>query len=312
VEALKQLKETGVTAFTAKELGYVLMELRLAGYVKGIKRAGYTCAEAKQAGYVEGLKQAGYTCAEAKQAGYVQGLKQAGYTCAEAKQAGYVEGLKQAGYTCAEAKQAGYVQGLKQAGYTCAEAKQAGYTCAEMKQAGFNPRECMKGGFTFEEGEAAGYRRHIHRGVYDMPHDYTHQHWDQGQPPPRTERRLTLAARALCLRARPSARRGAGRGLSRAAARAARALLAARRRGKPALPTHARSCSWRARVAAQEIMTGMGNHFASLASLALYNTMGVPGMYTSRSRAERCGCRRPYQTGARRDRNSMAHGAACH
>jgi hypothetical protein len=130
-----------------------------------------------------------------------------------------------------------------------------------MKQAGFNPRECMEVGFTFEEGVAAGYRRHIGR-------DYTQRNWEQGQPPPRIEPRLTIAARALRLRALPSARRGAGRGRRRAAARAAGALRAARWRGKPALPTHARSCSWRARVA-QESMPGMGRNFIDGAACPL-------------------------------------------
>ena len=145
-----------------------------------------------------------------------------------------------------------------------------------MKQAGFNPRECMQAGFTFQEGQAAGY-------------SLNEFCWNRGQPPPRIEPRLTIAARALRLRALPSARRGAGRGRRRAAARAAGALSAACWRGKPALPTHARSSSWRARVA-QESMTGMGRTFVDGAacplgtappsrdpSLVLYNTMGVPG-----------------------------------
>ena len=195
-----------------------------------VKAAGYTCAEAKQAGYTcAEAKQGGYTCAEARSAGYIEGLKAAGYTCAEAKQVGY---------TCAEAKQGCYVEGLKAAGYTCAEAKQAG----------FNPRECMQAGFTFQEGRAAGFRSDSH-------------HWNNGKPPPRIEPRLTLAARALRLRPPPPGEPGRGR--RRAAARAARApcVRPGRRRGEPALPTHARSCAWRPRVAAQGDMTGMGLNF---------------------------------------------------
>ena len=73
---------------------------------------------------------------------------------------------------------------------------------------------------------------------------------------PGIEPRLTHATRAL--RLRPPLPGEAGRGRRRAAARAARALSAARRPGEPALPTHARSCAWRPRVAAQGVMTGMG------------------------------------------------------
>ena len=65
----------------------------------------------------------------------------------------------------------------------------------------------------------------------------------------------------LALRLRPPPPGQAGRGRRRAAARAARALRAARRRGEPALPTHARSCAWRPRVAAQGVLTGMGTNF---------------------------------------------------
>jgi len=187
-----------------------------------VKAAGYTCAEAKQAGY---------TCAE---------VRQGGYTCAEARQGGFtLAEMKQGGYTCAEAKQGGY---------TCAEMKQAGYTCAEAKQAGFDPRECMQAGFTLQEGRAAGYNSNEH-------------YWHQGKPPPRIEPRLTLAARALRLRPPPPGEPGRGR--RRAAARAARApcVRPGRRRGEPALPTHARSCAWRPRVAAQGDMTGMGLNF---------------------------------------------------
>ena len=77
--------------------------------------------------------------------------------------------------------------------------------------------------------------------------------WNQGKPPPRIEPRLTLAARALRLLPPPPA--SPGRGRRRATARAAR------RRVEPALPTHARSCAWRPRVAAQGVMTGMGKPF---------------------------------------------------
>jgi hypothetical protein len=170
-------------------------------------------------------------------------MKQLGFSCAEVKAMGVVQGLKAAGYTCAEAKQGGY---------TCAEAKQAGYTLAEMKQAGFIPRECMQAGFTYEEGWAAGFR-----GRFD-------HEWNGGKPPPRIEPRLNLAARALRLRPPPPGE--AGRGRRRAAAHATRALQAARRRGEPALPTHARSCAWRPRVAAQGDMTGMGKTFVDSAA----------------------------------------------
>ena len=102
----------------------------------------------------------------------------------------------------------------------------------------------MQAGFTFQEGQAAGLNQFC---------------WNRGQPPPRIEPRLTLAARALRLRPPPTGE--AGRGRRRAAARAARALRAARRRCEPALPTHARSCAWRPRVAAQGVMTGMGGAF---------------------------------------------------
>jgi hypothetical protein len=164
-------------------------------------------------------------------------MKQLGFSCAEVKAMGVVQGLKAAGYTCAEAKQGGY---------TCAEMKQGGYTCAEAKQAGFNPRECKQAGFTYEEGWAAGYGSNEH-------------HWDAGKPPPRIEPRLNLAARALRLRPPPPGE--AGRGRRRAAARAARALRAVRRRGELAPPTHARSCAWRPRVAAQGLVTGIGTTF---------------------------------------------------
>ena len=100
VDALKQLKETGVTAFTARELGYVLMEVRLAGYVEGLKQAGYSCAE---------MNQAGYTLAQIKAAGYVEGLKGVGFTCAESMSAGFtLEELRAAGYTLAEMRAAGF------------------------------------------------------------------------------------------------------------------------------------------------------------------------------------------------------------
>ena len=145
--------------------------------------------------------------------------------------------MKQFGFSCAEVKAMGMVQGLKAAGYTCAEAKQAG----------FNPRECMQAGFTHQEGKAAGYPR------WDNC-------WHEGQHPPRIEPRLTLAA-ARPPPPPPSARRGGPPQPPCRRAFGPRPLRAARRRGEPALPTHARSCAWRPRVAAQGIVTGMGTSF---------------------------------------------------
>ena len=125
VEALKQLKESGVPAFPAKELGYTLMELRLAGYSFAEVRLipGYSLAEIKAVGYVEGLKAAGIKCDEAKTAGFtLEEMRAGGYTCAEAKTAGFtLTDLRTGGYTCADAKAAGFVEGLMAAGFTCAE-----------------------------------------------------------------------------------------------------------------------------------------------------------------------------------------------
>jgi hypothetical protein len=182
---------------------------------------------------VQGLKAAGYTCAEVKQAGYTLAeMKQGGYTCAEARQVGY---------TCAEARQAGFVEGLKAAGYTCAEAKQAG----------FNPRECMQAGFTFKEGIAAGFPDFVN---YPGSSSY----WSAGKPPPRIEPRLTLAARALRLRAHPSARRGGPRPPPCRGACGPRPVC-----GPPAWRARAADSrplvrAWRPRVAAQGLMTRMG------------------------------------------------------
>ena len=123
VDALKQLKETGVTAFTARELGYVLMEVRLAGYVEGLKQAGYSCAE---------MNQAGYTLAQ---------IKAAGYTCVEMRREGWtLEQIRAAGYTCVEAKEASYsLAQLRAVGYELVEMREAGFTLAEMGAAGFYP-----------------------------------------------------------------------------------------------------------------------------------------------------------------------------
>jgi hypothetical protein len=88
--------------------------------------------------------------------------------------------------------------------------------------------------------------------------------------PPRIELSSTLAQRALRPPARPPPSVARRRRPRRAAVRAACALHAAwRRRGEPALPTftpararaavsHARSCAWRPRVAAQVRLSGMG------------------------------------------------------
>jgi hypothetical protein len=167
-----------------------------------VKAAGYTCAEARQAGY---------TCAEARHGGY---------TCAEARQGGFtLAEMKQGGYTCAEAKHGGYkLAEVKQAGYTLAEMKKGCYTCEEARLAGFNTRECKQAGFTDQEGWMAGFP----------------SHYSWGKTPLRIEPRLTLAARALRLRAPPSARRGGPRPPPCRRACGPPAFV-------PVFPTHARS-----------------------------------------------------------------------
>jgi hypothetical protein len=106
----------------------------------------------------------------------------------------------------------------------------------------------MQAGFTHQEGQAAGYR-------------LEHYHWISGKAP--AGNRTQVDPR----RVRPPPPRTPLHSARRAAAaavpprvRPAR-LRAARRRGEPALPTHARSCAWRPRVAAQGDMTGMGLNF---------------------------------------------------
>lgn len=180
IQALKELKESGVAALSALDLGYTLMELFRAGYPF---REAYmnnvgTCSliKAKQAGYAS-AELIVWAMEQPQHAQFPQHaqlkifsateLRQAGVQCGRARYSGFTcDECKEGGYTVHEAREAGFpINAIMQAGYTAAEAKIAGFGCAELKYAGypyaevalvFSGGEMKCAGYNIEEAKNAG------------------------------------------------------------------------------------------------------------------------------------------------------------
>lgn len=182
-DALKKLKEKGVTAKKIRELngcstaalktiGFSAQDLADAGFTPAeLLGVGFTPADLKAAGMAlspAGVIAAGRAAdcsAESLKAARAMGVSAAtiketlGCSAESIKGAGFTPAdLKAAGFTAADLKNLGFSpQDLKNAGFNAKDLRDAGFSAAELKAAGFDVKNLKDAGFSPIELKAAGF-----------------------------------------------------------------------------------------------------------------------------------------------------------